>query len=194
MLPVGLLLIGRSSHWCSCSTMLGCTHTTVSVGAATKRRVAKDMALHVQYLLKSILCNSHEQIQQLMTTLSVAAALSLLYWDPSKNCHHGCPITKEVTKVTGHQLTNETQGTRIIPDLFLEHLKFGHLLTGCQCSQSDFRTRHPVSLSFTMNAIKKNHPGVTVNLLLTVNTGNEGNGNPFITPTIAPNHLNSMDN
>ena len=25
------------------------------------------MALHVQYLLKSILCNSHEQIQQLMT-------------------------------------------------------------------------------------------------------------------------------
>ena len=36
---------------------LGCAHATVSVGAATKRRVAKDMALHVQYLLKSILCN-----------------------------------------------------------------------------------------------------------------------------------------
>ena len=46
---------------------LGCAHTTVSVGAATKRRVAKDTTLHVQYLLKSILCNSHEQIQQLMT-------------------------------------------------------------------------------------------------------------------------------
>ena len=46
---------------------LGCPHATTSVGAATKRRVAKDMALHVQYLLKSILCNSHEQIQQLMT-------------------------------------------------------------------------------------------------------------------------------
>ena len=46
---------------------LGCTHATTSVGAATKRRVAKDMALHVQYLLKSILCNSHEQIQQLTT-------------------------------------------------------------------------------------------------------------------------------
>ena len=47
---------------------LGCAHATTSVGAATKRRVAKDMALHVQYLLKSILCNSHEQIQQLMTS------------------------------------------------------------------------------------------------------------------------------
>ena len=47
---------------------LGCAHTTTSVGAATIRRVAEDMALHVQYLLKSILCNSHEQIQQLMTS------------------------------------------------------------------------------------------------------------------------------
>ena len=99
LLPVGLLLVGHSSHWCSCSDIyncascwwallatsqaapcwvlwslvwllqkLGCAHTTVSVGAATKRRVAKDTALHVQYLLKSILCNSHEQIQQLMTS------------------------------------------------------------------------------------------------------------------------------
>ena len=47
---------------------LGCAHTTTSVGAATKRRVAKDTALHVQYLLKSILCNSHEQIQHLTTS------------------------------------------------------------------------------------------------------------------------------
>ena len=47
---------------------LGCTHATTSVGAAIKRRVAKDTALHVQYLLKSILCNSHEQIQQLTTS------------------------------------------------------------------------------------------------------------------------------
>ena len=46
---------------------LGCAHATTSVGAATKRRVAKDMALHVQDLLKSILCNSHKQIQQLTT-------------------------------------------------------------------------------------------------------------------------------
>ena len=70
LLPVGLLLIGCSSHWCSCSTMLGCAHATVSVGAATKRQVAKDTALHVQYLLKSILCNSHEQIQQPTTLTS----------------------------------------------------------------------------------------------------------------------------
>ena len=46
---------------------LGCAHATLSVGAATKGQVAKDMALHVQYLLKSI-CNSHEQIQQLTTS------------------------------------------------------------------------------------------------------------------------------
>ena len=46
---------------------LGYAHATTSVGAATKRWVAKNTALHVQYLLKSILCNSHEQIQQLTT-------------------------------------------------------------------------------------------------------------------------------
>ena len=73
LLPVGLLLIGHSSHWCGCSAMLGCAHATVSVRAATKRRVAKDMALHVQYLLKSILCNSHKQIQQLTTTQQPSA-------------------------------------------------------------------------------------------------------------------------
>ena len=101
MLPIGLLLIGCSSHQCGCSVKyncascwwvllatsqaapcwalqslvrllhkLGCAHTTTSVGAATKRRVAKDMALHVQYLLKSILCNSRKQIQQLTTSAS----------------------------------------------------------------------------------------------------------------------------
>ena len=99
LLPIGLLLVGCSSHRCSCSVKynctscwrallatsraapcwvfrslvrllrkLGCPHATTSVGAATKRRVAKDTALHVQYLLKSILCNSHEQIQQLTTS------------------------------------------------------------------------------------------------------------------------------
>ena len=97
LLLIRLLLVGHSSHRCGCSDKynctscwwallatsravpcwalrslvrllrkLGCTHTTTSVGAATKRQVAKDMALHVQYL-KSILCNSHEQIQQLTT-------------------------------------------------------------------------------------------------------------------------------
>ena len=174
LLPVRLLLVGHSSHSCGCSNIyncascwraffatsqaapcwvlwspvqllqkLGCTHATVSVGAATKRQVAKDMALHVQYLLKSILCNSHEQIQQLM--ISGSRSPFLLYWSPSQECHHGCPITKEVTKVTGHQLTNEMQGMRVIPDLFLENPEFGHLLAGCQCPQSDFGTRQPHS-------------------------------------------------
>ena len=99
LLPIRLLLVGRSGHRCGCSVKyncascwrvlfatsraapcwalpslvrllrkLGCTHATTSVGAATKRRVAKDTALHVQYLFKSILCNSHKQIQQLMTS------------------------------------------------------------------------------------------------------------------------------
>ena len=99
LLPIGLLLVGCSSHRCGCSIKyncascwrvllatswaapcwalqslvqlfqkLGCAHAITSVGAATKRRVAKDMALHVQYLLKSILCNSDEQIQQLTTS------------------------------------------------------------------------------------------------------------------------------
>ena len=98
LLPVELLLVGHSGHWCGCSDKyncascwqvllatsraatcwalqslvqllqkLGCAHATVSVGAATKRQVAKDTALHVQYLLKSILCNSQEKIQQLTT-------------------------------------------------------------------------------------------------------------------------------
>ena len=98
LLPIGLLLVGCSSHQCGCSVKyncascwqvllatswaapcwvlrslvqllckLGCAHTTTSVGAATNKQVPKDTALHVQYLLKSILCNSHEQIQQLMT-------------------------------------------------------------------------------------------------------------------------------
>ena len=99
LLLIGLLLVGYSRHWCSCSVKynctscwwallatsraapcwalwslvrllgkLGCAYATTSVGAPTKRRVAEDTALHVQYLLKSILCNSQEQIQQLTTT------------------------------------------------------------------------------------------------------------------------------
>ena len=76
---------------------LGCAHTTTSVGAATKRRVAKDMALHVQYLLKSILCNSHEQIQQLMTSGSSNSFPFILeplprvssWWSNHKGGHQG---------------------------------------------------------------------------------------------------------
>ena len=52
----------------------------------------------------------------------------------------------------------------------------------------------PASPSFTMNAIKEDWPGVTSNPFLTVNMGNEGNINSFITPTIATNCLNRQDN
>ena len=90
LLHIALLLIGRSGHQCSCSNKYNCASCWQVLLAtswaapcwalrslvrllqklgctATKRQVAKDMALHVQYLLKSILCNSHEQIQQLTT-------------------------------------------------------------------------------------------------------------------------------
>ena len=45
-----------------------------------------------------------------------------------------------------------------------------------------------------MNAIEESHPGITENPLLTVNTGNKGNVNSFITTTIATNCLNCQDN
>ena len=49
------------------------------------------------------------------------------------------------------------------------------------------RTNRPASPSFTMNAAMENHPGATTNPLLIVNTGNDGNTNSFITPTLASN-------
>ena len=52
----------------------------------------------------------------------------------------------------------------------------------------------PASPSFTMNAIPDNRPGPTVNPLLIVNTGHDGNTNSFITPTLATNHQNRQGN
>ena len=48
----------------------------------------------------------------------------------------------------------------------------------------------PTSPAFMMNAIPDNWPGPTVNLLLVVNTGHDGNTNSFITPTLATNCQN----
>ena len=105
---------------------LGCAHTTTSVGAATKRQVAEDTALHVQYLLKSILCNSCEQIQQL-TTLGSSNPFPFILG----------PLPRMSSQLSNHQGghqghwtldENGTQGTRIILDPFLEHPKFGLLL------------------------------------------------------------------
>ena len=56
------------------------------------------------------------------------------------------------------------------------------------------KSHHPASPSFTMNAIEESCPGITLKPLLTVNTGDEGNDNPFITPTIATSHQNCLDN
>ena len=52
----------------------------------------------------------------------------------------------------------------------------------------------PASPSFMMNTIPDNRPGATVNLLLVVNTGHEGNTNSFITPTLVTNCQNCQDN
>ena len=45
-----------------------------------------------------------------------------------------------------------------------------------------------------MNAIPDNWPGPTANPLLIVNTGHDGNTNPFITPTLVTNCQNRLGN
>ena len=52
----------------------------------------------------------------------------------------------------------------------------------------------PTSPAFTMNAIPDNWPGPTVNPLLVVNTGHDGNTNSFITPSLATNRQNCQGN
>ena len=52
----------------------------------------------------------------------------------------------------------------------------------------------PSSPAFMMNAIPDNQPGPTVNPLLVVNTGHDGNTNFFITPTLATNCQNHQGN
>ena len=140
LLPVGLLLVGHSSHWCGCSDIYNCASFWRALLATSQAAPCRVLWSLVGLLQKLGCAHATVSLQQLMT--QVAATLSLLYGSPSQECHHGCPITKEVTKVTEHQLTNETQGMRVIRDLFLEHPEFGHLLAGCQCPQSDFRTGH----------------------------------------------------
>ena len=45
-----------------------------------------------------------------------------------------------------------------------------------------------------MNTMPDNRPGPTVNPLLVVNTGHDGNTNSFITPTLATNLQNCQGN
>ena len=56
------------------------------------------------------------------------------------------------------------------------------------------KTNRPASPSFTMNVAMENCMGTTVKPLLIVNTGNDGNMNSFITPTLATNHHTHQDN
>ena len=52
----------------------------------------------------------------------------------------------------------------------------------------------PTSPAFMMNAIPDKRPWPTVNPLLVVNTGHDGNTNSFITPTLVTNHRNCQGN
>ena len=140
LLPVGLLLVGHSSHWCSCSVSWGVLTPLHQWGLLPKGELQR-----TRHSMSSISSRAYSATHMNKSNNSqpwVAATLFLLYQSPSQECHHGCPITKEVTKVTGHWMTNETQGTRIILDPFLEHPKLGLLLAEYQCPQSDFRTGH----------------------------------------------------
>ena len=56
------------------------------------------------------------------------------------------------------------------------------------------RQLRPTSPAFMMNCIPDNRPGPTTNPLLMVNTGQDGNTNSFITPTLATNHQNHQGN
>ena len=52
------------------------------------------------------------------------------------------------------------------------------------------RQPRPMSPAFIMNSIPDNWPGPTTNPLLIVNTGQDGNMNSFITPTLVTNRQN----
>ena len=56
------------------------------------------------------------------------------------------------------------------------------------------RQLRPTSPAFMTNAIPDNRPGTTTNPLLMVNTGQDGNTNSFITPTLATNLQNRQGN
>ena len=56
------------------------------------------------------------------------------------------------------------------------------------------RQQRPTSPAFMMNTISDNWPGTTTNPLPVVNTGQDGNTNSFITPTLATNHQNRQGN
>ena len=56
------------------------------------------------------------------------------------------------------------------------------------------RQPRPTSPAFVINTIPDNRPGPAMNPLLMVNTGQDGNTNSFITPTLATNRQNCQGN
>ena len=56
------------------------------------------------------------------------------------------------------------------------------------------RQLRPTSPAFIMNAIPDNWPGPTTNPLLVINTGQDGNTNSFITPTLVTSRQNHQGN
>ena len=140
LLPVRLLLVGRSGHWCGSSESWGALMPLHQWGLLPKGELQRTW--HSMSSISSRAYSATHTNKSNNLRSRVAATLFLLYWSPSQECHHGCPITKGVTKFTGHWMTNEMQGARIILDPFLEHPELGLLLAECQCPQSNFKTGH----------------------------------------------------
>ena len=121
---------------------------------------------------------TNQQIKSPVDKDRVAAAAQKGAADIMAIAYPNGPDPLEATAGTAATATDTT--TNLPPTLAAEHL-------GCG------KPHRPASPSFTMNAIEENHPGATPNPLLTVNTGGEGNDNPFNTPTLGTSHQNRPD-
>ena len=86
--------------------------------------------------------------------------------------------------------TTTTEATHSVPSMALMAITVTTAANHLDCRKQP----RPTSPAFMMNAITDNWPGPTVNPLLVVNTGHDGNTNSFITPTLATNHQNRQGN
>ena len=89
--------------------------------------------------------------------------------------------------------TNDTATTETTQPVALTAPMAITVTTATNCLDHGKQPR-PTSPAFMMNAIPDNQPGPTVNPLLVVNTGHDGNTNSFITPTLATNRQNCQGN
>ena len=86
--------------------------------------------------------------------------------------------------------TVTTQATQFAPASALPTITVTTVTDHLDCG----RQTRPTSPSFIINATPDNQPGPTMNPLLVVNTGQDGNTNSFIMPTLASNHQNCQGN